>query len=50
MTLLDLIKCMPESKYNYNITAKAYYNDNMESQPIQGAYLDDENKELVIKW
>ena len=50
MTISELIQNLPKNKYEYIISTQAYYNDNMESKPIEGAYLDDENKELVIEW
>ena len=50
MTLKDLINNIPKSKYNYLITSKAYYNDQMESSPIEAVYLDDNNEELIIEW
>ena len=50
MTIGDLMRYLPEGKFDYEICAVAYNNDNMEPGPIEGIYLDDKNKQLVIEW
>lgn len=50
MTIGDLIKCIPENKYNYIITGKCNYGVSVGSLFILGAYFDDLNKELVFEW
>ena len=50
MTVEELIDLLPKRTYSYDITAKAYHNDNADPEYIEAVYIDDDTKQLVIEW